>query len=155
VACTLTVQNGCIQVRDAAQGLVTPQAATYNSSEDTWESECLAECRDPDFVKIWYYSGLMDSRYLASASMDPLSDYWAQTIAWLATARLDQPFCDCDRVQDMVKYIQADMAVVGGPLGYNTTLEQLNCPWGTRRGAIHAWQRVSKTATKRARVAVV
>jgi hypothetical protein len=55
----------------------------------------------------------------------------------------------------MVKHLQADMALVGGPLGYNTTLEQLNCPWGTRRGSILAWERVSKLARKRAKVAVI
>lgn len=154
-ACTLTKQDGCLHVRDAVAGIVVPQIASYDAAEEAWTPGCPAECRDPDFVKLWYYTGMIDERYLNSQSTDPLSQYWAQTIAWLATARLERPFCNCDRVQDMVKHFQADMALVGGPTSYNATLEQLNCPWGTRRGAIIAWQRVSKLVPKRARVAVI
>ena len=76
-------------------------------------------------------------------------------IAWLATARLERPFCSCDNVVDLVKQLRTDLALVGGPLGYNTTLEQLNNPFGTRLGEIRAWQRVSKFARRRARVAVI
>jgi hypothetical protein len=154
-ACALTTQNGCLHVRDAMDGMVAAAPATYNVADATWEAGCFSVCRNPDFIKLWYYSGDIDQSYLNSKSYDPLSNWWAQTIAWLATARLDRPFCNCDHVQDMVKHLQADMALVGGALGYNTTLEQLNCPWGTRRGAVLAWERVSKLARKRARVAVI
>jgi len=155
IACQMTTQTGCLHVRDPMNGMVVASPATYNDSSGSWESSCFAVCREPDFVKLWYYSGDIDGRYLNSKSYDPLSPYWAETIAWLATARLDRPFCNCDRVQDMVAHLQADMAQLGGPFSYNATLEQLNCPWGTRRGAVMAWQRVSKLASRRARVAVI
>ena len=154
-ACALTTQNGCLHVRDANAGMLVPWPATYSADDAAWAGAAWSMCRDPDFVKLWYYAGAIDDLYLNSHSFDPLSNYWAQTIAWLATARLDRPFCNCDRVADMVKHLQADMAMVGGPTSYNATLEQLNCPWGTRRGAILAWERVSKLLTKRARVAVI
>lgn len=155
IACALTTQTGCLHVRDPMAGLVAGSPATYNASTAAWEIGCFAVCREPDFIKLWYYCGDIDQYYLNSRNYEPLSNHWAQTIAWLATARLERPFCNCDSVQDLVTNLRADVSLVGGPLGYNVTPEQLACPWGTRRGAILAWERVSKLTPKRARVAVV
>lgn len=154
-ACALTTQTGCLHIRDAVDGLVVPWPADYDDDEAAWASASWDVCRDPDQVKLWYYSGKIDNRRLMGHTCEMLSDYWAQTITWLAVARLEKPLCSCDNVRDLVASLRADMALVGGPLGYNATLEQLNCPWGTRRGAILAWERVSKLAKHRARVAVV
>jgi len=153
--CALTTQDGCLHIRDAMDGLVAAAPATYNASDEIWEAGCFSVCRDPDFIKLWYYAGDIDQRYLNSKSYDPLSPWWAQTIAWLATARLERPFCSCDNVVDLVKDLRADLSVTGGPLGYNITLEDLSNPFGPRKGAVLAWRRISKLARKVARVAVI
>lgn len=152
-ACALTTQDGCLHVRDANQGLVAPWPADYDGG--AWEGAAWSACRDPDFVKLWYYTGDISQRRLGGRTCQPLSEYWAQTITWLSVARLEKPLCSCDNVADLVANLRADMSLVGGPTSYNATIEQLNCPWGTRRGAVMAWERVSKLVKKRARVAVV
>jgi hypothetical protein len=58
-------------------------------------------------------------------------------------------------VVDLVKDLRSDLSVTGGPLGYNITLEDLSNPFGTRKGAVLAWRRISKLARKVARVAVI
>jgi hypothetical protein len=154
-ACTLTTQDGCIHVRDAEVGLVVPQAASYDAVDGAWEAATQTVCRDPDYIKIWYYSGLIDQRYLSSQSYDPLPQTWAEAIAYLAMARLNRPLCSCDRVEDQFKDLQTDLSLVGAPLGYNVGLDVLSNPFGTRKGAILCWQRVMKLAKRIGKVAVI
>lgn len=156
VACTLTTQDGCLHVRDAEVGLVVPQPAAYDSTDAAWEASTPAVCRDPDYVKLWYYSGLIDGRYLNSQfPHDPLPQTWAEAITYLTMARLNRPLCSCDRVEDMFKDLQTDLALVGGPTGYNVDLAVLGNPFGTRKGAVLAWQRVMKLAKRIGKVAVI
>ena len=139
----------------AINGIVTAALGYYDTDNSQWLTQAPAVCREPDMVKLWYQAGDVDDRYLAGNSCDPLSNWWAQTITWLATARMERPFCSCDNVVDLVKDMRTDLAAVGGPLGYNVSLEDLSNPFGTRKGAVLSWRRVSKLARKRARVAVI
>lgn len=152
--CALTTQDGCMHVKDANEGLVVPAPGSYDADNGIWTSLAWSVCRDPDFVKLWYYCGDIGQRRLRGQICEPLSDWWAQTITWLAVARLEKPLCSCDNVRDLVASLRADMALTGGPTGYNATLEQLNSPWGTRRGAVLSWDRLNKALPKRARVAL-
>ncbi len=155
-ACTLTTQDGCLHVRDAEVGLVVPQLATYDSTDAAWEASTPTVCRDPDYVKLWYYSGLIDGRYLNSQSpYDPLPQAWAEAIAYLAMARLNRPLCSCDRVEDVFKDLQTDLALVSDVQTYNVDPNALANPFGTRKGAVMAWQRVMKLAKRVGKVAVI
>jgi hypothetical protein len=75
-------------------------------------------------VKIWYYAGELDERFLSGETCQPLSDYWAHT--WL----------------------RQDFARAGQDETFAIDADQLANPFGTTRGAIMAWQRVSKLNQK-------
>lgn len=155
IACALTTQNGCLHVRDAAAGVVVPQIATYDTDDAQWESVCATTCRNPDFVKLWYYAGLLDTNFLASNTNDPLSHWWAQTIAWLATARLERPFCSCANVTSLAQQLRTNLALIGSDSSFVVSESDLGNPFGMRAGEIMAWRRVRKLAKKRGKVAVV
>ena len=144
----MTTQNGCLHVRDAERGMVVPEPATYDEDLGQWSQEAFEECRDPDFVKIWYYAGATDQRWLSGANaVDPLPRKWANAIAWMATARLERPFCSCGNVMALCRKYQQDLAAVSATdkqaQSYNVdpvTVQQ--CPFGTRLGEVLAWQMV-------------
>jgi hypothetical protein len=146
--CTLRTQDGCLHVRDVERGTVVPVPASYDSTDARWEGANWLECREPDQVKIWYYAGDLDERYLASETNEPLSDYWAHTIAWLATARTKRPFCACGGSHAMQSWLRQDFARSGTDETFVIDADQLANPFGTTRGAIMAWQRVSKLNLK-------
>jgi len=155
VACALTTQDGCLHVRDAVNGVVVPHPADYDDDDEEWDAASWSVCRDPDMVNLWYYAGDTNNLWRRGTTCEQLSPWWQQTIAWLATARLERPFCSCDSVVDLVKDLRTDLSLTGGPLGYNITLDDLSNPFGSRKGAILAWRRISKLARKVARVAVI
>lgn len=148
-ACEYSTQTGCLHVRDAERGIVVPQAATYDSSTSQWNADAFSVCRDPEFVKLWYLAGEYEDRYLNGNSLDPLSDYWAHAIAWLAVTRLERPFCSCGNVTALVERLREDLAFTGTDTAYQVDPSVLSNPFGTQRGAVMAWQRVSKFAKHR------
>ncbi len=154
-ACALTTQDGCLHVRDAPTGMVVPQPATYDDDEARWDGDSQAIWRDPDFVKVWYYAGLIDNAYLGETSFDPLSNWWAQAIAWLATARLERPPCACNNVVAVFNEWRQDLATIGGETGHLLSERLLDNPFGTRRGEIMAWNRVSRMARRKGKVALI
>lgn len=147
-ACQLTIQNGCAHIRDAERGLLVPTPATY--SGDAWGRASWSVCRDPDQVKLYYLCGDLSWLNLGGRRCDPLSDWWAQTIAMLATARLERPLCSCGNSAALAKQWREDLAFVGEK-SHTVPFELLSNPFGTRRGEILAWQRVSKLVPGRQR----
>jgi len=154
-ACALTTQDGCLHVRDAVTGIVVPQPATYSEDDAAWSAACWSECRDPDQVKLWYYAGKLDNRRRASETCEPLSRWWQETIAYLATARLERPFCSCQNATALAQHLREDMAALSESQSYAISQQMLDNPFGTRRGEVLAWQRLGKLATKRMSAAVV
>lgn len=146
--CSLTEQTGCIHIRDAERGVVVPRPATYE--DGAWSASAWAVCRDPDQVKVYYQSGLISQPHMQGRDCDPLSDWWAQTIAMLATARLERPFCTCGNSAALAEEWRIDLALAGES-GRSTPFELLSNPFGTRRGEVRAWQRVSSLARHRLR----
>ncbi len=144
-ACTLSAQDGCLHVRDAEVGWVVPDVATYESG---WSTDSASICREPDFVKLWYYAGAMSDEYLKSISFDALSQFWAQTIAYMATARLERPLCTCGNTMALTESLREDMAVSSRGVSRLMDFDLLGNPFGTRKGEIMAWQRVSKIAPR-------
>lgn len=153
-ACQLTTQDGCLHPRDVRGGLVVPQPGDYDDDTGEWAAACFSVCRDPEFVKLWYYSGLIDDAYLNSTSMDPLSNWMAMSIAQIATARLQKPLCACSNVTALADEWRQDLARVGegGVMLSNAALDN---PFGTRRGEVLAWRRMSKLALRRGKVALI
>ena len=146
-ACTHTVQDGCIHVRDANIGFVVPVAGTYSASDAAWSQNVFAVNRDPDFVKLWYYCGDLSQEYLSGRHYWTLPRKWARLIAHMATARLERPFCSCGNLIALAEYLRDDLAAI------SSTTQQarsyridpylvIQCPFGTKRGEVNAWMQI-------------
>lgn len=155
--CVLGTQDGCLHVRDMENSIVVPAPATYDTEELIWVGDEPAICRDPDMVKIWYQAGNLDDRFLRGISCEPLSQWWAMTIAMLASARLDRPFCSCGAASGWVDKMQVDLAHLGTDTSYqfSRTTKLLDNPFGTRYGEVQAWKRVANLGERLFDAAVI
>jgi len=149
--CALTTQDGCLSVRDAKAGIVTPFPGTYNSTSGSWVSAPFSEYRQPDQVKISYHAGYYDPKWLRGDSLDPLSDWFAQAIVWLATARIERGICACDNIQQYITELQRDMTKSTREAFFirYESMDMFHCPWGTRVGEVRAWNRISTLTSKK------
>lgn len=147
-ACSLTTQDGCFHIRNPELGEVVPVPATYDDDTGTWSTSCFTVCRDPDIVKLYYQAGDFSNENLSGRTCEALSNYWAQTIAWLATARLERPMCAGTNIIALQRKWQADMALTG-ETAYQIQPEDLRNPFGTRYGEVMAWRRLNHLARKR------
>lgn len=141
-ACSLLSQDGCIHTRDVRTGTVVPQPANFNSTDDQWDQVRWAECREPDQVKISYYAGEVDNRFKRGDRCDRLSDIFAHTIAWLATARLEKPFCGCGNSVSFANSLHEDLALSRPDVSFQVSEDILDNPLGTRKGEVMAWRRI-------------
>lgn len=148
--CNLVVQNGCLSVRDSKAGLITPFPATYDDDEEKWIKAAYTECRQPDMVKISYHAGHLDPKYIRGDSLEPLSDWFAQAIAWLAIARLERSFCACEGVFQGIKELQRDLTKSTREAFFirYESMDIFHCPFGTRVGEVRAWNRIDKLTAR-------
>ena len=142
--CGFTTQNGCLIVRDSANGLVAASPAT--ESDGTWTRASWSVCRDPQMVKIWYQSGEISQEFLSGYSYDPLDHKWAQAVTWLSAARLEKPICSCTNVQNVVSELRRDLTKSSRDAFYTRYREMdiFSSGFGTRVGEVRAWQLINK-----------
>lgn len=152
-ACTHYEQDGCLYVRNVEQGIVAVSPAEYENS--AWVNDDWDMCRPPDIVKTHYYAGDLDNLYLRGVTHDPLSDFWAIIIAQMATARLEKPFCACGNLTDVQDELRKDLTYTTQGESRYVTKYVLECPFGTRRGEVNAWMKLSKIIKKRGKVALI
>jgi hypothetical protein len=155
-ACTLITLNGCMAIRDAENGILAPAPATYDAVDDIrWEKVSWAQCREPDQLKIWYYSGLQ-SEYGLRGSCDKLDSAMARTIAVLATARLGWGFRAESGVSSVIDFWQRDQAE-SFPDGSTifTPPSILDNPFGTRRGEVATYRSLNHMRERKLSVGVV
>jgi hypothetical protein len=144
VACELTIQTGCAHPRDVELGLIVPQPATFSVADDQWNEDQWTECREPDNVKLWYYAGDLDERFLRETSCDPLSHWFAEAIAWLATARLSRDICGCSNIVEFARDLRRDLShTPSDGDSFFLSDDNLANPFGTRRGEVMAWNRIA------------
>lgn len=153
-SCSLISQDGCMQIRDADNGVVAAGPSTYSSETDTWSRTTWSECRSPDQIKIWYKSGLISEDSLRGGC-DELSYTLARNIAILATARLGCRFESPTSLANMVEHYQRD-AAESFPDGSTifTPPEILNNPFGTRRGEVEVYRSLHNMRERKIRVGV-
>ena len=137
VGCEWDVQTACLSMFNRELGFAYPQ---YGVGYSSWWG-CFPEYDALD-ARIWYYAGQTSCEYDAGSTCDPLDEYWAQTITWMAAARLEKPLCSCTNVQTVVAALQRDTARDtdrGGNGAQDYGL--VGNPFGTRVGELKAWQR--------------
>jgi hypothetical protein len=149
-SCARLTQGGCITAKDDNLSIVEPVQATYDSENGRWVEQTWTAGVIPNQVKFWYYAGDRDSRFVNGSNCDPLSDWWAQTIAWMATARLDRPVCTCDTVEATVDRLRANLIENRrGDVMYYSTRDIETCPFGTRLGEVMAYKRLKRLVKKK------
>ena len=147
--CAYSTQTGCLILRgEPRQSLVGYWPATWDEdaldfSRDTW-----AVSRNPDIVRLYYYSGWRDKN---SHYVSRLSSEWERTVAYMAAARLPRPPCDCSA--DTWRYWREDLNLAKGSedglATYNPLLSRvglanpLDNPFGSKRGELQAWRKIS------------
>lgn len=132
--------SGCLKVGNRELGIVAP------SITDEGSGNCGGHLEPLD-VRTWYQAGDMSDDYMNDLSADPLDDYWAQTIAWMATARLEKNVCSCSNVREVADALRRNVAAsteVGGN-AYNA-IETISNPFGSRVGEVRAWYRAMNMA---------
>lgn len=139
-ACTSQTQDGCLSIADKHLGMVWPQLGSCINN--VWQFYDCAACSNPVDMTVWYRAGLTSKAFEDGLTNDPLDDYWAQTIAYMAAARLDKPVCGCTNVQSIVSELQRDVTKPDSN-GRTTAIDfdTLRNPFGTRVGEIKAWRR--------------
>lgn len=141
--CVYSTQNACLLVRNKRLGHITYKAGDWDADEERFDYVALAVGRDPDLVRVWYYSGweAEDSQQnCPRVKMDP---YWEKAVTYLAAALLDRPICACNNAQEFVEHWRTDLSRVGADVSFQVSPKTLDNPFGTTRGAVYAWQRVS------------
>lgn len=126
-----------VGIRDAANGIVTPGQAVYDSTSGQWARVDWSTCAEPDRAEVRYLAGLP----LVNGQMDRP---WQEFVAYMALAELEGPICACESVRQRLHYWQFDMARTAGANdeAYAISTADLDNPFGTRRGHIHVWRRV-------------
>jgi hypothetical protein len=86
-----------------------------------------------------YYSGNIDV-----FSPDYLTDDFATAIAYLATARLDRVFFANNNATSFAINLMDDWAITPQGMFKNPPRDTFTNPFGTRRGEVMAWNRISR-----------
>lgn len=131
-----------VGIRNATMGVVIPGSAVYNatSSPPQWISTAYPNWTDPDRVEVRYLAGVP----LVNGQMD---QRWADIVCMLTLAELPGPICACKETNLRIERWQQDLARSSGNGGEQyayISSEDLNGPFGTRRGHIEAWRRVQQ-----------
>lgn len=130
-------------IRHASTGLVTPVEALRDATSGEWRQVGWSTGYQPDRVEVRYLAGL-------STVDQAMRRYWQQTTMYLALAELEGPLCACESVSARLHHWQFDLAATGAAEGEDygaTPPSDLDNPFGTRRGHVEAWRRVSAKRT--------
>lgn len=136
-------------IRDKVLGLVTPGAAVYDPSAGTWSSAwCCGTFCDPDRVTV---------RYLAGAPLEDgqMATRWQEITSILATAELKRRICACRESNERLHDLQQDLTLQSTTTErYSVSQQDMNNPFGTRRGHVQAWRKARLSDPLRRGIAV-
>lgn len=142
-SCQYTAQEACLMVRDdPAHGIISYQPATWNTANLEFDSQAFVVNREPNLIRLWYYAGYRDKNLTCPTRS--MSTEWERAIAYYAAALLDRPVCECNNVHAWIERWREDLAANLQNVSYQVSPADLDNPFGTRRGAIFAWNRVQR-----------
>lgn len=129
-----------IGYRDAKLGIVIPGEAQYDTGTGLWNMTMPPwvefNGRPPDRLLVRYFAGYP----LESGQM---SSKFQTAVARLAMAQLDNRIAACDEANRELARWQRDRSNIADKTEmYRVHDADLDCPWGTRLGAIDAWRQV-------------
>lgn len=138
--CGLTVQNGCMTVKDKDLGIATFQPGDWNRETLVFDTVLPDVCRRPDYVRVWYRSGhKLSTSYL---TMDPM---YQLAVSKLALGKLDREIPSSQALNEVQRAWNSDLRrSQGNRTGSNsfkvTNYELENCPFGTTVAAVQVWR---------------
>ncbi len=146
-ACQFGTQDGCFHLRDARIGILAPAPGTWSASTSEFTSTEWSVCREPDQVKLYYYSGNID--YTLPRPYVEMSPYWKNAVAFYAASKLDRPVCGCSNVGEYIEKWRRDAMLSSEPLGNMTiTPEFASNRLGTSAGALYAYRRIHQNGIR-------
>jgi hypothetical protein len=123
-------------IRDPDLGYIAGEAAEYSTPASSYIAVEWPYDWAPSRVRVHYKSGY-DSRALTLA------------ICRMAAAELARPICACQQAYREFSSWQQDLALVGGDNAVAVSQQDLDNPFGTRRGHIYAWKMAQQYKTSR------
>lgn len=147
VACQFGAQSGCFHNRDPRLGLIAPTPGTWDSSSSSFTSAEWSVCREPDQMRVYYYSGWQNMTLDAPrVQMDP---FWEYAVAYYACSKFERPVCGCSNVQQFIEKWTRDISYSStGEGSFVATPEVLGNKLGTSMGAIYAWKRIHQNGVR-------
>lgn len=147
--CAYQTQAGCLILRsDQRNSVVGYSPGHWDNDLDIFVSDPWAVARLPEIIRLYYYSGYRNKR---AKYVNRLDEGWARVITYMSAALLDRPPCDCGA--DVWRRYRQDLSMDSGdedgiPI-FRTPSGILDNPFGTRRGEVDAWRRISSFGAQR------
>ena len=143
--CAHSLQTGCLVAKDFRTARVYFQPSAFNATTGVFDARNLLIGRAPDNLRVWYYSGFQDTR--KDAPTLEMDDSLARAVAYLSLTFLMNPVCGCSNIENVAKANREDLAAnISSPsasLSFQMSDRLLANPFGTKRGAIYAWNMVN------------
>ena len=146
-ACEFGTQAGCFHLRDQRMGVVVPAPGTWNAANSNFDSAEFSVCRDPDQVRLWYYSGWQDGT--VKRPYVEMSNYWKFAVAVFAVSKFERAVCGCSNVNQFVEKWRRDAAFESmNEGGFKVTAELMANKLGTSLGAIYAYKQIHRNGVR-------
>lgn len=135
---------------DGKLGKVYMGAAQFDVNTGLWSGIAWGSCRPPDRVTIRYQAGypLSGGIYTgATLQAGQVDERWVRIVSRLSASLLGRPIEACGVANRLLSDMQFDVARSSGAAdeAYGlTTKTLLECPYGTRRGALLAWKEMER-----------
>lgn len=149
--CAFAVQTACLHGRDPRLGIVVYTPAEWSAADQSFSASDFSVCREPERVRLWYYSGARYEEWAQIAGKSPTRDldpYWEKSIAYLAAALLQREVCACNNTEIFVDRWREDLARNGREVSFQNSPALIDNPFGTTRGAVYAWKHVNAEGRK-------
>lgn len=137
--CAKSSQYGCLSVRDERLGFFMYRPATYDEDTGQYVSACWSVDREPESMRLWYLSGWQNKKL--ARPLVTMDSFWEHAVAYYAASMLERPICGCNNAAEFVKSWMEDLARVGTDHSWQITSSIQDNTFGSRRGAVYAFQR--------------
>ncbi len=144
VACSFSTQTGCLFVRDERLGILAYRPASWDSVNERFNTANFTVGRDPEQLRMWYYSGWESKDPRTACPRRDMDPYWEKAVAYLSIALLDREVCNCNNVERFFEYWREDKSRSGADVSYQVSAEKLDNPFGPTRGGIYAWEQAKR-----------
>lgn len=143
LACSFSTQTGCMFVRDERLGFVGYRPGTWDATDEVFDRADLVICRDPEQLRLWYYSGWESTDPRVSCPRTQMDPQFEMAVVHLSVTLLDRDVCSCNNAERFVGHWQEDLSRLGRDVSHQVTPRDLGNPFGPTRGAIAAWKAIN------------